>query len=185
MKIAITGGIGSGKSYVCRLLEKRGIYVYDCDDAAKRLMHTSETIREELTKLIGSGVYDSEGRLNKALVTQFLLASEENTKELNAVVHPAVAEDFLVSGCQWMESAILFESGFYRLVDRVICVTAPEEIRIQRIMHRDSITHEKALEWINKQMPQEEVLKRSHFEIRNDGSCNMEEQIDSIINNLK
>lgn len=185
MKIAITGGIGSGKSYVCRLLEKRGISVYDCDDAAKRLMRTSKDIRQALTKLIGSGVYDSDGQLNKALIAQFLLASQEKTKELNAVVHPAVAEDFLVSGYQWLESAILFESGFYRLIDRIICVTAPEEIRIQRIMQRDGITCEKALEWINKQMPQNEVLQRSHFEIRNDGSCSLEGQINQIINTLK
>ena len=140
MRIGITGGIGSGKSYVCRLLEQRGIEVYDCDAAAKRLIRTSRRMRQQLQQLIGS--------LQKADISRFLLASEENQQRVNAIVHPAVFQDFEESGMQWMESAILYESGADKLVDKVVVVTAPEEVRIQRVMSRDGITREKAQQWI-------------------------------------
>ena len=184
MKIAITGGIGSGKSYVCRLLEQHGISIYDCDSAAKRLMHTSEPLRQQLTELIGPDTYDNEGRLNKAVVAQFLLQSEENAKAIDNIVHPAVAHDFQNSGYQWMECAILFESGFEQLVDRIIVVTAPEEVRINRIMHRDGINSEKAQEWINRQWSQEKVRQRADFEIVNDGKQDLNQKINDIILSL-
>lgn len=189
MKTGITGGIGSGKSYVCRLLAERGITVYDCDSAAKRLMHTSPILRQQLTNLIGSETYlpvnrgtgQDEWQLNKAAVAQFLLASEENAHAIDAIVHPAVFRDFEESGLQWMESAILFESGINQLVDRVIVVTAPEEVRISRIMQRDGISREKAMEWIGRQWPQEEVRRRADFEIINDGTTNLNQQINLIL----
>ena len=117
MKTAITGGIGSGKSYVCQLLKERGIDIYDCDSAAKRLMRTSEQLKARLRALVGDDVY-IDGRLNKPLLAQFLLASDNNKQAVNAIVHPAVADDFIASGMEWMECAILYESGFDRLVDR-------------------------------------------------------------------
>jgi dephospho-CoA kinase len=180
MKIAITGGIGSGKSYVCRLLTQRGISIYDCDSAAKRLMRTSPVLRQQLTELIGPETYNKEGLLNKAEVARFLLLSEQNAQAINSIVHPAVAQDFQESGYQWMECAILFESGFEQLVDKVIAVTAPENIRIERIVQRDGITQEKALEWIHHQWSQEKVVAMSDFEIINDGRP-LEPQIESII----
>lgn len=185
MKTGITGGIGSGKSYVCRLLAECGITVYDCDAAAKRLMRESQQLKEQLTSLIGPDTYDAEGRLNKPRVAQFLLSSEENAHAIDAIVHPAVAEDFEKSGQQWMECAILFESGFERLVDRVIVVTAPEEVRISRIMARDGISREKALEWINRQWPQEKVRRCADYEIINDGEQSLASQIDNIIYLIK
>ena len=176
IKIGITGGIGSGKSYVCRLLEQRGIAVYDCDAAAKRLIRTSTRLRQQLKELIGS--------LQKADISRFLLASEENQQAVNAIVHPAVFQDFEASGMQWMESAILYESGADRLVDKVVVVTAPEEVRIQRVMNRDSITREKALQWIARQWPQELVRERADFEIVNDGKADLEKQIEKLLNKL-
>ena len=181
MKTGITGGIGSGKSYVCRLLQQRGIEVYDCDQAAKRLIRTSPDIHEKLTALIGPETYQ-DGALNKAVVAQFLLESEENAKAIDAIVHPAVFRDFEESGIQWMESAILFESGIHRLVDRVIVVTAPEEVRIQRVMQRDGISREKVLEWLQRQWPQDEVRRRADYEIINDGQHDLNEQIDQLLN---
>lgn len=175
MKIGITGGIGSGKSYVCQLLKTRGIEVYDCDQAAKRIIRTSEEVRQQLLQLIGS--------MEKADIARFLLESETNAKKIDAIVHPAVFRDFEESGYQWMESAILYESGANKLVDRVIVVTAPEEVRIQRVMQRDGITREKTLEWIGRQWPQEQVVARSQYEIINDGRP-LKPQIDNIINNI-
>ena len=173
MKTGITGGIGSGKSYVCKLLAQRGIEVYDCDAAAKRLIRTSPHLRQQLKALIGS--------LDKAAISRFLLANEENQQAVNAIVHPAVFQDFEESGMLWMESAILFESGADKLVDRVIVVTAPEEIRIQRVMQRDGITREKALQWIARQWPQEQVKARADFEIVNDGQADLNSQIEKLL----
>lgn len=172
IKIGITGGIGSGKSYVCRLLKRRGIEVYDCDAAAKRLIRTSTRLRQQLKELIGS--------LQKADISRFLLASEENQQAVNAIVHPAVFQDFEESGMQWMESAILYESGADKLVDKVVVVTAPEDVRIQRVMSRDGITREKALQWIARQWPQEQVKDRADYEIVNDGAADLDAQIEKL-----
>lgn len=181
MKIGITGGIGSGKSYVCKLLAARGITVYDCDAAAKRLMRTSPTLRRQLTELIGTNTYQPDGTLNKAVVAQFLLASEQNAKAIDAIVHPAVFRDFIESGVDWMESAILYESGINRLVDRVLVVTAPEPVRIRRIMQRDGISAEKAREWIDHQWPQDRIRALADYEIVNDGETDLPSQVDSLL----
>ena len=200
MKIGITGGIGSGKSYVCQRLAARGIKVYDCDSAAKRLMRTSTEIREQLTALIGPQTYlEVRGKkgevrkekgevreytLNKKKVAEFLLVSEDNAHAIDAIVHPAVFRDFEESGLQWMESAILYESGAFRLVDKTIVVTAPEEVRIQRVMQRDGISREKVLEWMHRQLPQDEVVRRADFEIVNDGVADLDKQIEEILNKI-
>lgn len=183
--IAITGGIGSGKSYVCQLLEKHGIKVYDCDAAAKRLMRTSATLRQQLRQLVGPQVYRG-CILQKRVLAEFLLASEANKQAVNEIVHPAVARDFIESDYQWLESAILFDSGFHRRVpfSFVVCVSAPEAVRVQRIMARDGISEAKALEWIHRQMPQEQVEGLSNFVIHNDGVVPLEPQVDHLIHQL-
>lgn len=204
MKIAITGGIGAGKSYVCQCLKEQGIEVFDCDASAKRLMCTSPALQQALKELVGEEVYEAhpvppkgrethegvrsrgELRLNKPLLAKFLLESEEHQQAVNNLIHPAVAEDFLQSGKDWLESAILFDSGFDQriYIDKVVCVTAPLEVRIQRIMQRDGISREKALEWIHRQLPQEEVLHRSDFEIVNDGIADVRKQVRELLVNL-
>lgn len=184
VKIAVTGGIGSGKSYVCRLLEKRGIPVYNCDNAAKRIIASSEKIKSDLIELVGESIYSCKG-LNKTVLASFLLKSSDNTRKVNAIIHPAVADDFMASGFNWMECAILFSSGFNKLVDKVICVTSPKEVRIKRIMERDNITREQADEWINLQMPQEEIAALSDYVIINDGNMDLNNQINLILTSLE
>lgn len=184
MKIGITGGIGSGKSYICQRLKTRGIEVYDCDSAAKRLIRTSDSIRRQLTQLIGEDTYIGDS-LNKVAVARFLLASESNALAIDHIVHPAVFQDFMDSGMQWMESAILYESGINKLVDRVIVVTAPLEIRIQRVMQRDGITRENVEQWMQRQWSQEEVRKQADYEIVNDGIADIDAQIDIILEKIK
>lgn len=189
MKVAITGGIGSGKSYVCKLLQQRGINIYDCDQAAKRLIRTSPDIRRQLTMLIGSEAYlgeDGQGGwiLNKSVVAQFLLGSEANAHAIDDIVHPAVFHDFDTSGMQWLESAILYESGMDKLVNRVIVVTAPQEVRIQRVMQRDGISREKVLEWMSRQWSQDEIRQRADYEIINDGQADLNEQIEQLLTSL-
>lgn len=186
MKIAITGGIGSGKSYVCRILEKQGIRVYDCDAEAKRLMRTDAELQTGLKQLVGEEVYSADGILQKPVLAQFILTSEANKQAVNNVVHPAVARDFEQSDCEWMESAILFDSGFDRRThfDKVVCVLAPVDVRLQRIMQRDHISQEKAQQWIDAVMPQEELIARSDYEIVNDGERDVEAQVVHLLNLL-
>ena len=186
-RIAITGGIGSGKSYVCRMLGERGIRVYDCDAAAKRLMRTSVRLQESLRRLVGNGVYSDDGNLCKRVLAEFILKGEANKTAVNEVVHPAVADDFLQSGMSWLESAILFESGFDRRVDfaSIVCVTASREVRIKRIMQRDNLDQTRAEAWIDAQMPQEDIAHRSDFRISNDGDDrHLCEQIDDMLRSL-
>ena len=180
MKIGITGGIGSGKSFVCKRLKARGIDVYDCDTAAKRLIRTSPEIRQQLTVLIGEDAYHGEA-LNTAAVAKFLLANEANAKAIDDIVHPAVFRDFQESGMQWMESAIMYESGINQLVDRVIVVTAPLEVRIQRVMKRDGISRENVLQWMQRQWSQDKVRELADDEIVNDGIADIDAQIDNIL----
>lgn len=180
--VALTGGIGSGKSFVCQLLKQHGIIVYDCDEAAKRLMREDGQLRQQLIQLVGPDVYVGAD-LQKSVLAQFLLASEANKQAVNNIVHPAVAIDFLQSSLQWVESAILFDAHFDRRIkpDMVICVTAPLQIRVERIMLRDAISREKATAWISSQMSQDEMVRLSDVELVNDGKANLPQQIEKIL----
>lgn len=139
IKLGITGGIGSGKSYVARMLSQKGFAVYDTDSEAKRLMISDTDIRRELIELLTRGVFWR--KLNKPLLANYLFATEDNAARMNSIVHPCVKRDFL----RWaaarsndelvvLESAILYESGFEDVVDYVVTVYAPLEIRISRAM---------------------------------------------------
>ena len=182
-RYCITGGIGSGKSYVCRLFRERRIEVFDCDASAKRCV-LKPAVRDRLVRLIGPDAY-VDGRYNKTEVAKFLLASEANKLALNAIIHPAVIEDFMSSGLQWMECAILYEANLQDYVDGVVAVAAPEEVRIRRIMQRDGITEQKAREWLAAQMPQQEVLRRADYSICNDGVQPLEPQIEEILRSIQ
>lgn len=183
MKVAITGGIGSGKSYVCSVLKKHGIDVYDCDDAAKRIMHCDSNVRQSLIDLIGKDAYVDDN-INRPLISSYILSSVDNAARVNAIVHPAVAEDFIKSEMSIMECAILFSSGFDALVDKVVCVTAPIEVRVERVIKRDGISREKALDWINCQMEQSELIARSDYVVENDGKCDVELLVEKMIKDL-
>lgn len=181
-RIAITGGIGSGKSYVCKLLADRGIKVYDCDAAAKRIMATDTALQANLNAVVGEEVF-IDGILQKPILAKFLLVSEANKQAINDVVHPAVAADFIASNYQWLESAILFDAKFNERInfDYIVCVIAPEDVRIERIAQRDGISHEQALQWIKRQMPQEVMEKKADFIIVNDGTSDLSTAIKSLL----
>ncbi len=176
VKIGITGGIGSGKSVVARLLEVMGVPVYVSDIESKRLVVADACIRKELTELLGVDVYDGEGRLNKALLAAYLFASPEHARQVNGIIHPRVKADFR----RWtrcheylpvvgIESAILLEAGFADEVDRVVMVYAPQEVRIARAMKRDGASREQILQRIRSQMDDDEKRKQADFVILNDG----------------
>jgi dephospho-CoA kinase len=172
MRYCLTGGIGAGKSYVCSLLREKGVEIYDTDNAAKRLIAQSPEIRQQLKELIGG--------LDKQTIAAFLLKSEENKLAINSIVHPAVIKDFLDSGYEWMECAIIYEAHLEQYVDKVIAVTAPREVRIERIMSRDGISRKEAEQWIDAQYPQEKVAERADFVIDNDGIKDLQKQIEEI-----
>lgn len=183
MKVAITGGIGSGKSYICRKLEDRGIRIFDCDSSAKYLMRTDVLLQQQLTTLIGADTF-IDGQLNKTVVAQFLLQGSDHAYAIDSIVHPAVARCFVESGLQWMECAILYESGFDRLVDRVIVVSAPQSVRVQRVMQRDHISETQALQWMEHQWTQDSLLSRADYEIVNDGIADLDKQIDKVLQDI-
>ena len=193
VKIGITGGIGSGKSYVSRLLtEHYGIPVYNTDSEAKRLMLSDEGIRRRLTALLGKEVYKSDGTLNKPLLANYLFADSCHAGQINAIVHPQVKADFLKwadrqTGCEVvaLESAILFESGFDNIVDKVVMVYAPVELRIRRVMLRDSTTEEKIRQRIVAQMDDKAKQDRSDSIIFNDGSRPLNLQLDDLQETLE
>lgn len=194
MKTAITGGIGAGKSYICRMLNERGIAVYDCDAAARHIITHDAQVQAELTALVGPEVYQADaagapppsgtpaGRsLNKAVLSAFMQRGPEEVRRVNAIVHPRVARDFLRSGKEWMECAILFESGFHHLVDRTVCVICPTEERLRRIQARNHCDRATAQKWIDLQMPDGERQRRSHSIVVNDGTTPLEPQIEPLL----
>lgn len=184
MKIAITGGIGSGKSYICHLLEQRGVEIFYCDDEAKRIMVEHHGVQDALTALVGPEVYTGQPdslQLNKAVLGSYLRKNAENTAKVNAIVHPRVAEAFLESGKEWMECAILKESGFQHLVDRIVVVTCPLEERYRRIMERDHCDRDTVSRWLSMQISDEERLEMADFQIKNDGVIPLEEQITELL----
>lgn len=188
--IGVTGGIGSGKSYICRIISSLGFPVYNCDAEAKKLMNTNKHIINSLKQLIGENSYDSEGNLNKPIIAQFLFANEENAHKINSVVHPVVKEDFRSwasaqnADLIFMESAILFESGFNDVVDNVITITVPPETRIERTIRRDNTTREQVIARMNQQMQDEERVRLSDYIICNNTNDNVEQQIKTIIETL-
>ena len=115
------------------------------------------------------------------LTAQIETLNADHQKAINDIVHPAVFRDFEESGMLFMESAIMYESGIYKLVDRVLAVVAPKEVRIQRVMARDNISREKVLEWMDRQMPQKELIHKADYVIVNDGQAEIDKQLKKII----
>ena len=176
LKVGITGGIGSGKTTVCKLLERFGIPVYYADDRAKWLMHYNKNVREQLIAAFGKEVYQEKGELDRIYLANLVFNNQAKLEQLNGIVHPAVQED----GIAWQaeqaaagapytvkEAALLFETGSYKDLDKIVVVTAPEEVRIQRVLQREDTTVEQIKARIQKQMPQEEKVKRADFVLEN------------------
>lgn len=191
IKIAVTGGIGSGKSYISHLLENMHIPVYNADNEAKRLTVSDAGIRGELIALLGEEVY-KDGLLNKPLLASYLFSDPAHVLQINSIIHPRVRKDFTVwverkEKCEivGMESAILYEAGFQDTVDAVIMVYAPVELRIQRAMYRDGASEEQVRARIAAQMDDEEKRRRADFTVVNDGVQLLIPQLNRIVEQLK
>lgn len=174
LKVGITGGIGSGKTTVCKVFRMLGIPVYYADEAAKELLRTHPKILSGLRELFGNEVFDETGMPDRQKIAAVVFPDKEKLSKLNALVHPLVGEHFdewvkEQEGAPYIlkEAAILFESGTYKQMDKIITVTAPAETRIERVMKRDKVTAEEVRKRLANQISDEEKIKRSDFVIHN------------------
>jgi dephospho-CoA kinase len=186
IKVGITGGIGSGKTTVCRIFEILGVPVYYADDRAKWLMENRSEVAEALRAAFGEKVFDATGRLDRGYLSSIAFSDPEKLAALNAIVHPAVFED----GFQWemeqaekgvpyclKEAALLVESGSYRFLDKLIVVTAPEEVRIARVIARDGATEEAVRQRMARQLPEADKVALADFVVQNDGHLMLTGQV--------
>ncbi len=190
LRVGITGGIGSGKSLVCKMFAALGIPIYDADARAKMLLEFDENIVEQVKKEFGEAAYLPDGKYNRPHVAKIVFSNPEKLARLNAIVHPAVEKDsrtwhevFAEKGTfpyTLKEAALLIESGSQRQLDFLILVTAPEHLRIERVVKRDNLTTEEVKKRIESQMPEAEKLKFADAVIVNDGSKSLIKQVFSL-----
>ena len=197
MIIGITGGIGSGKSVIAKQLRKMGYSVYDTDSEAKRIIVEDATVREQMTALFGEEVY-KDGVYQTSFVAQQVFADKNLLAKLNAIVHPAVKADIISkfrslgvlseplkrnSGLFFIECAILFQAGFDVLCDKVVAVTAPEDIRLERVIARDHSDMNKVRARMRAQEAEKD-LQRADIVINNDGTTPIPTLCEEIIHLL-
>ena len=187
LHIGITGGIGSGKTTVCKIFETLGIPAYYADDRAKALMTNDLRLVATLKNTFGNEAYLSDGALNRSYLAATVFGNTEKLAQLNAIVHPAVIAD----GIAWQqaqtlvpytlkEAALLIESGSYKNMDKIIVVVAPLELRVARVMHRDGATEAAVQARIAQQLSDAERQKYADFTIYNNGAQSLVEQVVAI-----
>ncbi len=174
LTIGITGGIGSGKSTVCRVFKTLGIPIFQADIVAKQLQNEDPQIRKGLMSLFGTKIYTNDGLLDRRKLANLIFNNKENLLQVNNLIHPVVRNEFEL----WKkhkteypyilyEAAILFETGNFRSFDYTIVVVADEGQRIERVMKRDQVTHEAILQRMSNQMKDAEKVKLADFIIEN------------------
>lgn len=173
LKIGLTGGIGSGKTTVAQIFEVLGIPVYHADEAARKLMNENPELKKGIISRFGAGAY-RDGQLDRRYLAELVFSDPEKLSRLNEIVHPVTLHEADL----WMrkqyspyvlkEAAIIFEANLGSLYDYVIGVTAPESLRIERVIKRDRSTREKVLLRIRQQMNEEEKMRLCDFVIVND-----------------
>lgn len=190
MLVGLTGGIGSGKSTVARLLRVMGYPVYNSDERARYLQTHHQELINETIKLLGEEVSDN-GILNRAAIAKKVFGNPSLLEKLNALVHPRVKEDFLNwrnglnAKITFKESALLIETGAHEECDLIVVVSAPEEVRIERVMERDETTKRDILQRMKHQLPEEEKLGRADFVVVNDGRHPIIPQVERILVRIK
>lgn len=172
MLVGLTGGIGSGKSTVSQMFRELGVPVYDSDSEAKKLMHESAELKMAIQELFGAEAYQ-EDELNRAYIAKRVFGNPEKLNALNQIVHPAVRIHFMKWAEQQnysyvvQESALIFEIGNEAQYDAVILVTAPEEVRLNRVLKRDKTDREAVLKRIHSQLPDEAKTQKADYIIEN------------------
>ena len=184
-KVGITGGIGSGKSSVCKMLALRGVPIYDSDSRAKQLMVTDAELVRLVSQRFGADVY-VDGMLNRQVLAARVFTDKVALAELNSMVHPAVMRDF-----EWwaaeqqtayvvMESAIIFEAGLDDKLDAVVAVMAPCSLRLERAMQRDGATREQIEERMRTQLSDDELARRAKYAIVNISLDELDEEVEQL-----
>ena len=177
MQAGITGGIGSGKSLVCKVFQCLGVPVYDADSRARTLMTTDEFLVNQIKKKFGDKAYNPDGSLNRKHIGEAAFGNPNKLKILDSLVHPSVAIDYE----RWVkqqshpyvikEAALLYEAGSYKSLDKIIVVSASEDLRIKRVTARDPQRSEQMIrDIIKNQMPESEKVSRADFVVVNDES---------------
>ena len=181
-KIGITGNIGSGKSYVCKIFEGLGIPVFYSDDETKKL-YLIPSVKELIIKRFGDEVYFDDGTLNRKLLSYHLFKNDEAMRFIESVLYPALNQHF-DEWCEQQktpyvlyESAILFEKDYIKFFDKIIFVSAPEDIRLQRVMLRDDCTEENVRSRMRLQLSEEQKISKADYVIYNDGTKPVEPQV--------
>ncbi len=182
MKVGITGGIGSGKTTVCKVFEVLGVPVFYADAAAKYLMQKDKNLKQQILELFGPDAYQN-GNLNRAFISKLVFSDKEKLAKLNAITHPAVIK----YGGEWMdrqtapytlkEAAIFFETGSNKKMDLMIGVSAPLHLRIQRTILRENISEEAVQARISKQMNEQEKMNLCDYVIINDDKSSVIDQV--------
>lgn len=191
MIVGITGGIGCGKSVVSKIIGLMGYPVYDSDKNAKKIVDESDEIRTGLISRFGTEFYNGT-KLNRKLLAEKIFSDNEARSFVNSLIHPAVLKDFI----RWselnlkkvdvvfIESAILFESGFNKYVDKILLVISTEKLRIERVKKRDNALTSEVRKRIQSQIPQKELIKKSDFIIKNDEKKSILQQIRLFLENI-
>lgn len=188
--VGITGGIGSGKSTLSKLLLDEGFRVYNTDDEARRLQNESSTIRNQLIEQFGNEAYNAKG-LNRKYLANIVFNQPESLLKLNSIVHPAVKENFVNWAKQYssekylfLECAILFEGKFDSLVDKIVLVVASEAVRVERVMKRDLSTEEQVRARIRNQMSDDEKMKHADYILSTDDNQDMYPKMKHLLSKL-
>jgi len=190
LNIGITGGIGVGKTTVCRIFETLDIPVYYSDDRAKRLMTGNRKVKAAIKDLFGADAYFRNGRLNRKFIGGQVFENKDLLTSLNGIVHPAVFQDainwFQSQSAPYVlqEAALLVESGRYKMFDKLIVVAAPEEVKISRVRKRDRKSRSEIKSIIDKQLPDQLKIEKADFVIQNDGNQALIPQVLKIHNIL-
>ncbi len=174
--VGITGGIGCGKSIVCEIFNALGILSYDADSRARIILNTNEVLKDQIKDAFGSYAYGEDGNLDRVHISKMVFSIPEKLAKLNQLVHPRVASDFntwkeehQLQPYILKEAALLFEAGSTKDLDKIIVVSAPEPIRIKRVLARDPHrTESDVIKIIANQLPEEVKMKMADFIIRND-----------------
>ena len=191
LKIGITGGMGAGKSTVCKIFSQIGISIYDADSRAKWLMNNNLELKEAIRKSFGWDSYTRKDDLNRDYLAKVVFNNEEKLKNLNSIVHPAVMKDFELwtqehkdEPYSLKEAALLFESDSYKNLHKVIVINSPIETRIERVVKRDHVKREDVLKRIENQSTDRERMEKADWIIYNDGINSLIEQAMKIHNQI-
>lgn len=189
MTIGLTGGIGSGKSTVAKVLESMGFPVFYSDQEAKGIMSSDRALQSEIVSHFGEKAYEN-GLLNRAYLAERIFSNPEDKQVLNQLIHPRVRAKFAEfaqsskSRLVFNEAAILFETGAHERFDRTILVTAPKERRITRVMKRDNCSREDVLSRMNNQWSDEQKIPLADYIIKNGDEDTVLAQVEKLIEQL-